>query len=48
MEKLFTILTIGIMMGACAPEKPTEKTEEASEYENTEQPKKEDDGKGIG
>jgi cytochrome c len=49
MKKLFAILTIGIMITACAPDKPKEKTGDGyTDYETAELPKKEDNGKGIG
>jgi cytochrome c len=49
MKTLFTILTIGIIITACSPEKPKEKTDDNNnDSEIAEQPKKEDDGKGIG
>ncbi len=47
MKTLFAILTIGIMIAACAPDKPKEKTDN-SDYETAELPKKENTGKGIG
>jgi cytochrome c len=49
MKKILAILTIGIMIAACAPDKPKEKTDDGSgDYETGEEAKKEDDGKGIG
>ena len=50
MKKLFQILVIGLVVFACAPDKPKEKTEggEDNPYETAEVPKKTDDGKGVG
>jgi cytochrome c len=49
MKTLFAILTIGIIIAACSPDKPKEKTDDGySDYETAEQPEKKDDGKGIG
>jgi cytochrome c len=49
MKKLFAMLTIGIMVASCTPDKAKEKSEDAySDYETADQPKLEDNGKGIG
>jgi cytochrome c len=49
MKTLFAILTTWIMIAACAPDKPKEKTDDAyDDYETAEQPKKENNEKGIG
>lgn len=49
MKKLFVILTIGIMIIACTPDKPKEKADsDNDENEIVEEYEKEDNGKGIG
>lgn len=50
MKRLFLILIAGALVTACAPDKPTENSEESEDsYEAIHgSAKKEDDGKGIG
>ncbi|MFZ6013561.1 MAG: c-type cytochrome [Bacteroidota bacterium] len=50
MKKLILFLILGLIVFACSPDKPKEKTEGDgySDYETAEPEKKVDDGKGIG
>jgi mono/diheme cytochrome c family protein len=48
MKSIISIFVIGMIVISCSPDKPKATTEESSDYETPDLPKKKNDGKGIG